>query len=658
MASPLFKLSSDGGATFAPVGAALADARALAYAGSGSFACKAILDSTSGVEQCSWRFTSADDLHNGSLPPITPNDGEKSCTFSIPKQGGAWILEALVNNRLRARLALKVLNAQGQQELAVGETTEAGAMGWTKAHNDVARAEGGGGGGGGGTLAGDVTGPTGATVVSRLKTVPLEESFEDAADSPGRLMVSTPTGSVGLTATPSDQAQTLLWDPTNEEFQLGLGRVCVVYRVGFGGNVPGVYTSFADAFAAAQSIPGIVDLVIDASDDYPSPEAGVYDCEQRIRLIGRPAAGAPVIGIDCSGGSGVVFKNACYCENLRFDGVISATVFQQSLGSPLDLELVRCTRNEFGGHTADFFQLRNGTNKLRLRGGTVLEADSRTLATTLDGVDLEVYVEDGSVNNECFYGDEGTLTAYLYPAASWVEQAGFSNVYRAVPMLGATSENTVVTNAGGTITLTDQQAACTALRLYGTPATDCTVVFPVIPGREWVVRNEQELPCSTIVWAMLSGSSRKIYLPPGAVRRLTSIASDLEDDAGGQAIVHQRQISLVGLAGTVDLIACKIPAGVDVRRLLAYVDAAVVGGGVTISCGTAAGGTQLLKALAVSTLGTVRGVDPTNEWGTDFGTVGSHTYTADTQIYFRITRAATITAGSLTLTLEGLRLIR
>lgn len=156
MASALFKLSSDGGSTYEAAGTALADSEALAYASSGTYSIKAALNSTAGVDTALWTITGADDVNIASLPTVTQNS-DKTCTFSVPKTGGAWLLQCKVNGgvspttgkadpSLTRALAIKVLNSAGQQEIAVGESTEAGTYGWTKAHNDVARAADGGGG--------------------------------------------------------------------------------------------------------------------------------------------------------------------------------------------------------------------------------------------------------------------------------------------------------------------------------------------------------------------------------------------------------------------------------------------------------------------------------------------------------------------------------
>ena len=153
MASALFKLSSNGGTSYATAGTAFADANALAYVSTGTYSIKAALDSTAGVDSVAWSITSADDINIASLPAVTSN-ADKTCTFSVPKTGGAWLLQCTVNGGVNARtgkadtsltraLAVKVLNSAGNQEVAVGETVEAGTYGWTKAFNTLARTLGG-----------------------------------------------------------------------------------------------------------------------------------------------------------------------------------------------------------------------------------------------------------------------------------------------------------------------------------------------------------------------------------------------------------------------------------------------------------------------------------------------------------------------------------
>lgn len=142
-ASADFELSSDGGSTYAASNVSLADANLLAYDAAGNYSIKARLTSTADVVAVLWEITTADDEHLASLPTLTSN-ADKTCTFSAPKQGGAWILRATVTDgsgTIRTNtLAVKVATSTGNEIIAVGEGTETGDAGWIRCVNDLARA--------------------------------------------------------------------------------------------------------------------------------------------------------------------------------------------------------------------------------------------------------------------------------------------------------------------------------------------------------------------------------------------------------------------------------------------------------------------------------------------------------------------------------------
>lgn len=145
-ASADFELSSDGGSNYEASNASLADADLLAYASSGTYSIKARLTSTADVVAVQWTITTADDEHLSSLPTVTSN-ADKTCSFSVPKTGGAWILKATVTDgsgTIRTNtLAIKVAAQTGAELIAAGEGTETGEAGWIRCFNDVARGSSG-----------------------------------------------------------------------------------------------------------------------------------------------------------------------------------------------------------------------------------------------------------------------------------------------------------------------------------------------------------------------------------------------------------------------------------------------------------------------------------------------------------------------------------
>lgn len=170
MTSASFKISSDGGSTYAAVDAPLTYSAALAYNAAGSYSIKAKLDSGAGVNTCTWTIVAADADNMASLPTVTPNEADFSCTFSVPKTGGAWLLQAKVTDgvspSITKTLKISVKVSTGNELIAVGEQYEASAtIGWNKVFNDAQKA------GGLGTLIGDVSGPAGSNTVDKIKNL-------------------------------------------------------------------------------------------------------------------------------------------------------------------------------------------------------------------------------------------------------------------------------------------------------------------------------------------------------------------------------------------------------------------------------------------------------------------------------------------------------
>lgn len=194
----------------------------------------------------------------------------------------------------------------------------------------------------------------------------------------------------------------------------------VIYTEGVASPVSGEYDNFDDALTAAQTLPGIVTLLVNGDEDPPVLPAGIWDLEHRIRLVGYSALGGGVVPLDMTNG---VLRNACYLENLEFTGELSAPAFSSSSG-PLDITFVRCERSDTP-EGDEFFALGTGTNVVRAIDSS-FSTDSTPLVTVASGQSLTVVAEQGSFfNTECFYGSAGTLTLKK-DGTSVIEATNFS----------------------------------------------------------------------------------------------------------------------------------------------------------------------------------------------------------------------------------------
>lgn len=493
MASALFKLSSDGGSTYADPGVALADSEALTYNASGTYSIKAALDSTAGVGTASWSITSADDVNIASLPTVTQNASDKTCTFSVTKTGGAWLLQCIVNGginlatgkadpTLTRSLAIKVLNSTGQQEVAVGESTEAGAYGWTKAHNDVARSAGGGGGviaGAGLTLTGstlDVVAadstiqvnansiqalPANIVTASTVTTALAALSASVSVNSQKITSLGTPTSSTDAATKASSEAAataaaqneanlraaaaaltdtiyfgavelTDIAAPTSDAGvpYYGLVKEYVQGQItdlvyDQGGTAGGrVYTSLAAAVTAAASISGYVRIWIKVTSGIPTTASGTYALGNRIEIIGL-SGGSPGTKTTLQLVTGAVFQNPCAFRNIEFEHDLAAAWITSTTYTSVVFDNVSFNDN---GATADIFTLNaSSTNYITFdNGSTYTNGGSGALCTLSSGKELYLYVRDGIVSDNAVLGSAGTLRIYQGGSGSIPTQSGFS----------------------------------------------------------------------------------------------------------------------------------------------------------------------------------------------------------------------------------------
>jgi hypothetical protein len=363
MTSALFQLSSNGGSSYLSAGTAMADANALAYVSSGTYSIKARLDSTAGVDTATWTITSADEAHAASLPTVTTN-ADKTCTFSVPKTGGAWLLQCKVNGgqsqgrtdpALTRALAIKVLNSVGNQEIAVGESTEAGVYGWTKAFNDIARASGGGGG----------------------SQPAIRQVYYDEGGSAA--------------------------DPVYTTFS----------------------TAFTAATALLSEANGPVEIVVLNDNDPPEFPSGTFDAQGLIEIVGKTVVREDRVTVDIQ--SGFVLKNARALRNLYLEHDVAAPWLTTSTATDLNLVLDN-TYLFVNGVSADICTLAASTvnNRLQLINGSRIEGDSGKFTTLASGKAITVYADSGVLNSEVFGGSAGSVAIFQGADASVDTQGSFS----------------------------------------------------------------------------------------------------------------------------------------------------------------------------------------------------------------------------------------
>ena len=111
-----------------------------------------------------------------------------------------------------------MLNSAGQQEIAVGESTEAGAYGWTKAINDALRVAGGGGGG---VIAGAGLTLTGSTLDVGAADSTIQVNANSIQALPANIVtastVTTALGALSASVSVNSQKITTLADPTSAQ---------------------------------------------------------------------------------------------------------------------------------------------------------------------------------------------------------------------------------------------------------------------------------------------------------------------------------------------------------------------------------------------------------------------------------------------------------
>ena len=294
-------------------------------------------------------------------------------------------------------------------------------------------------------------------------------------------------------------------------------------------GIPGVYHTMPLAVAAAQAIPGRVDIIFDPSVD-PLAPTGTHDLERRIGLVGMAIGGTLLpLNVDATAS---VFENAVYVEGFNFTGNYAAPCFTTTDGSPQDLTFSNTSHTEVASAT-DLIALNTGTNKLYLEGNSALDSTTRALFTLTATKQLNLFVEDGYVGAMVVGGAAGTLTVKTFDSGTLVPPSAFSGTL--VTSSTVFGDITYDASAGGTLTLGVGEYEAYLIVITGSPPGDVLINLPAINGREWAIYNNFGDPTKKLE-VKTTGGSQQRKIVDTTVLHVVVVDGELESDDNHQPV--------------------------------------------------------------------------------------------------------------------------
>lgn len=236
-----------------------------------------------------------------------------------------------------------------------------------------------------------------------------------------------------------------------------------------------VYSTFSGAFAAAQAClliaNGPVELVVLDDNDMPEFQAGTYNCEGLIEIVGR--AGVRGERVTMPVNVDVVLRNPRALRNLYMEVTgLSAPWLDTTTSTDLSLVLDNTVIVDNSAGTPSAV-LDSGTvlNRLQLVNGASYQGDSHPFCTLSSGKGIKVYLDSGSLNAESFQGSAGSLEVIQGSGGSFETQASFSGT-----LVHTSDVLTALGQAPANIAVNNKQITSLASPTTGTAAAN----------RDWV----------------------------------------------------------------------------------------------------------------------------------------------------------------------------
>jgi hypothetical protein len=282
----------------------------------------------------------------------------------------------------------------------------------------------------------------------------------------------------------------------------------------------GIYTTVAEAYAAAQATKGSVNLEL--LGDLVSITAAV-DLDKRINVIGVPLTGSKV-AVAISGSGALNNAGNVTLANI---GIVSTKTESVAVAVPNDSNINLQNFSLIAEGAGAGIQASDGATVYMSQGSALLADTGKAFKAGM-GATVNVVVNDTSSIAASALGDTGTSTTTIKTTSTQasVGEQEIDGAYSVTSESAGITQKSIASATGGeaggvaTLALTAADLEQATLELTGTIAYHVIATWPTdtaLRGRMWLVRNGSSLVTK---WIKL-GTEALLWLPPSASRLVT-----------------------------------------------------------------------------------------------------------------------------------------